>query len=139
MTWAEVVRLVQTRARQRCEYCRMHQSLQGATFHIEHVVPSSRGGSDDPDNLALACPRCNLHKSDRIEVADPDSNETVSLFHPRKDRWTEHFRWDGYRIIGVTLIGRATVFALNLNHARRLLIREAEELFGFFPPTDTYD
>jgi hypothetical protein len=34
------------------------------------------------------------------------------------------------------MIGRATVFALDLNHPRRLLIREAEELFDLFPPTD---
>lgn len=136
MTWAEVIQLVATRAGQRCEYCRMHQALQGATFHIEHILPRSRGGSDDLDNLALACPRCNLHKSDRIAVDDPDSNSTVSLFNPRKDRWAEHFRWDDYRVMGVTVIGRATVFALDLNHSRRLLIREAEELFGLFPPTD---
>ncbi len=136
MSWAEIIRLVETRAKQRCEYCRMHQSLQGATFHIEHILPRSRGGSDDPDNLALACPRCNLQKSDRTEVADPDSNATVPLFNPRRDRWSEHFRWDNYRILGVTMIGRATVFALDLNHPRRLLIREAEELFDLFPPTD---
>ena len=133
MSWAEVVRFVEARAKQRCEYCRMHQSLQGATFHLEHVVPRSRGGSDDPDNLALACPGCNLHKSDRMEVADPDSNATVPLFNPRKDRWAEHFRWEGYRTIGLTVIGRATAFALDLNHPRRILIRRAEELFELFP------
>ena len=27
-----------------CEYCQMHQSLQGATFHVEHVIPRVRGG-----------------------------------------------------------------------------------------------
>jgi HNH endonuclease len=136
MTWMDVVRLVEARAKQRCEYCRMHQSLQVATFHIEHIIPTSRGGSDDPDNLALACPSCNLHKSDHTEVADPDSNAAVPLFNPRKDRWTEHFQWEGYRIIGVTVIGRATVFALHLNHSRRLLVRQAEEGFGLFPPSD---
>lgn len=113
MTWEDVVRFVETRAGQRCEYCRMHQTLQVATFHIEHIIPSSRGGSEDPDNLALACPSCNLHKSDRLKVADPDSNATVPLFNPRKDRWTEHFRWDGYRIVGTTVIGRATISPSN--------------------------
>lgn len=139
MTWGDVVRFVEARAEHRCEYCRMHQSLQGATFHIEHIVPSSRGGSDAPDNLALACPSCNLHKSDRIEVADPDSNVTVPLFNPRKDRWVDHFRCDSYRILGTTRIGRATVFALHLNQSRRLLIRQAEEAFGLFPPSETND
>jgi len=31
-------------------------------------------------------------------------------------------------------VGRATLLALNLNHPRRVLIRQAEELFGLFPP-----
>lgn len=123
MTWAESIKLVEARAGQRCEYCRMHQSLQGATFHVEHIIPNSRSGSDDPDNLALACPSCNLHKSDRVEAADPDSNAGERLFNPRADRWIEHFRWDGYRIVGLTATGRVTVFALQLNHPRRLLIR----------------
>ena len=136
MIRAEIVRLAEDRAGQRCEYCRMHQALQGATFHIEHIVSSSRDGSDDPDNLALACPSCNLHKEDRIEAADPDSNAKVRLFHPRTDRWSEHFHWDGYRIAGITAVGRVTIFALQLNHPRRLLIREAEEQFEMFPPAD---
>jgi hypothetical protein len=115
----------------------MHQSLQGATFHIEHTIPSSRGGSDEPDNLAVACPGCNLHKSDRVEVPDPDSDATTRLFNPRTDAWPEHFRWDGHRVVGLTPIGRATVFTLDLNHPRRVLIRQAEELFGLFPPDRT--
>jgi hypothetical protein len=131
---AETVRLVEARAGQRCEYCRMHQALQGATFHIEHIVPSSRGGSSEPDNLALSCPGCNLHKSDRISVPDPDSDATVVLFNPRRDRWGDHFRWEGYQLLGRTAVGRATVFALQLNHPRRLLIRQAEELMKMFPP-----
>jgi len=111
----------------------MHQALQGATFHIEHRVPQSRGGSSEPGNLCLSCPSCNLHKSDRVQVIDPDSNIMVALFNPRTDRWSDHFRWDGYVIAGLTNIGKATVFALQLNHPRRLLIRQAEELLGLFP------
>jgi hypothetical protein len=137
MTREEIIRFVEARAGQRCEYCRMHQSLQGATFHVEHIIPGSRGGSDAPENLALACPSCNLHKSDRIEAPDPDSGATVPLFNPRTDRWSEHFCWDGYRILGLTLTGRATVVALDWNHPRRLLIRHAEELLELFPPSDT--
>jgi HNH endonuclease len=130
----EIVWLVQERAGGRCEYCRMHQALQGATFHVEHVLPSSRGGTSDLDNLAWSCPGCNLSKSDRVEAVDPESGTLVPLFHPRTDRWSEHFRFDGYYLIGQTAVGRATLLALDLNHPRRRLIREAEELFALFPP-----
>jgi hypothetical protein len=114
----------------------MHQPLQGATFHVEHVVPRSRGGHSQLDNLAWACPSCNLRKANRIEVIDPDTGLQVLLFHPRVDDWQVHFRWDGYRVVGQASIGRATVVALALNHPRRLQIRQAEELFDLFPPTD---
>lgn len=135
--WAEIVRRVTARAENRCEYCRMHQSLQGATFHIEHIVPQAAGGSDSADNLALACPSCNLGKSDRVRVPDPATQQESALFNPRTDRWSDHFGWDeDWRIVGLTSTGRATVAALNLNHPRRLRIREAEEWFDLFPPDE---
>jgi hypothetical protein len=126
-------RQVVPRAANRCEYCRMHQSLQGATFHVEHIVPLSRGGNSDLDNLAWACPSCNLHKGNRIDAIDPDTNNSVPLFNPRLDNWHEHFRWDGYDLIGQTQTGRATVAAFDLNHPRRLQIRRAEAWFELFP------
>lgn len=134
ISWAETARLVETRAGSRCEYCRMHQSLQGATFHVEHIIPKAKGGASDPSNYAWCCPSCNLHKSDRTRVIDPADSKSVPLFNPRKDSWSEHFQWDGYRVAGKTSVGRATVAALVLNHARRLTVREAESLFGLFPP-----
>ena len=70
-----------------------------------------------------------------VEVPDPEADGTTHLFDPRNEVWSEHFRWDGYQVVGLTAVGRATVFALDLNHPRRLLIRRAEELFGLFPPT----
>ena|SRR5437660_9374320 len=134
ISWQETVRQVEDRASRRCEYCRMHQSLQGATFHVEHVVPRSLGGASDLDNLAWACPSCNLRKSDRIDGRDPETETIVTLFHPRRDQWSEHFVWQGYLIVGLTPVGRATVTTLDMNHPRRLLVRQAEELFGLFPP-----
>jgi hypothetical protein len=132
-TWAETVSLVEDRAAGRCEYCHMHQSLQGATFHVEHIIPRSRGGTSDLQNLAWCCPSCNLHKSDRQAAPDPISGELCPLFSPRNDLWNEHFRWEGYRLLGRTVVGRTTVAALDLNHPRRLLIRQAEEIFSLFP------
>ena len=133
MSWAEIIRAVQARAGNRCEYCLMHQSLQGATFHVEHIIPVSCGGLTDLENLAWACPSCNLKKSNRTQAVDPVTGSVMALFNPRIDRWNEHFAVDGYQIAGLTPTGRALVAAFGLNHERRLLIRQAEESFGLFP------
>lgn len=118
----------------RCEYCGMHEALQGATFHVEHVLPRARGGTSTLGNLAWACPGCNLRKADRVEVAQGAAGVLVRLFHPRNDRWSDHFRWEGYVVVPLTEVGRVTVEALDLNHPRRLRIRKAEHLFSMFPP-----
>ncbi len=40
--------------------------LDGYAFaHRDHIVPSSRGGSNDLDNLVLACDVCNMEKKAR--------------------------------------------------------------------------
>lgn len=131
---AELAALVRARAHGRCQYCLMHQSLQGATFHAEHVVPRVKGGSTDAANLVLACPACNLRKADRTTARDPETGASTPLFHPEQQTWAEHFRFCGDSIQGLTATGRATVAALDLNHARRRSIRAAERRLGLFPP-----
>lgn len=42
-----------------CAYCR---SPMFGVYHIDHVMPISRGGADKLENLALACPSCNSQK-----------------------------------------------------------------------------
>jgi hypothetical protein len=123
---------VRQRAADRCEYCRMHQSLQGASFHLEHVVPRIRGGTSELENLAWACPGCNLHKADRVEAIDPETSVAVLLFNPRSQPWTVHFRWNDFEVVGLTATGRATVAILRLNSPRRILIRQVETAFGLF-------
>ena len=51
--------LVRRRARARCEYCLVPQEFSELRFHIEHIIPRQHGGSDDEQNLGLACPDCN--------------------------------------------------------------------------------
>ena len=48
-------RLVVLRAGDRCEYCRLAQKGQEATFHIDHILPKVAGGWTAAANLALAC------------------------------------------------------------------------------------
>jgi hypothetical protein len=126
--------VVRTRAGERCEYCQMSQALQGATFHIEHVIPVSKGGITAAENLALACPSCNLEKSDLIESEDPLTGRPVPLYHPRRQAWRDHFTVEGARIVGVSPTGRATVALLQMNSERRLQIRQVEQSLGWWPP-----
>jgi 5-methylcytosine-specific restriction endonuclease McrA len=44
----------------RCYIC--HKKL-GKKYHIDHFIPIKLGGTNDPGNLRLACPHCNLTKS----------------------------------------------------------------------------
>jgi hypothetical protein len=106
-------------------------------LHIEHILPTAKGGSDDESNLWLACQFCNGHKSNKTEETDPLTGERVPLFNPRTQNWWEHFRWtdDGIRIEGLTPIGRATVIALHLStDPDALEVRRVWVKFGLHPP-----
>src|SRR5579871_555280 len=119
--------LVRRRARERCEYCGLHQEHCELRHHIEHIIAKQQGGSDDTENLALACHRCNLRKGPNLSGVDPVTGELVPLFHPRRDGWTEHFGFDGAIVMGLTATGRATVQVLDINEVRRIELRT--ELF----------
>ena len=117
---------VRDRAGQRCEYCRRSQADSPLiAFHVEHIIPRKHGGSDELDNLALACPDCNLHKGSDLAGVNPETSSVVRLFDPRTQNWDEHFAWDGLRITGRTAVGRATVCVLDVNSPGRLRLRLA--------------
>lgn len=52
------------RQKGKCYYC--HQDVKWGKHHVDHVVPLSRGGSNDISNLVIACASCNLSKSDKL-------------------------------------------------------------------------
>jgi HNH endonuclease len=115
--------LVRERADNRCEYCLLRQEYCEFTHHIEHIISKQHGGRDAVDNLALACHRCNLKKGPNLTGVDPVTGELAPLFHPRRNRWEEHFAFQNTRIEGLTPTGRAAVQLLAMNDARRLELR----------------
>ncbi|MEA3211798.1 MAG: hypothetical protein QOE70_4855 [Chthoniobacter sp.] len=116
--------LVRERAGNQCEFCGLPQEAEAFfTFHIEHIIAQQHGGGDTPENLALACYHCNLHKGTNLTGIDAQSGELVRLYHPREQPWTEHFRRNGDVIEGRTAVGRVTVSLLKMNAADRRRLR----------------
>jgi len=135
----EVDRNVRNISNNRCGYCLSPQKLVMARLEIEHIIPISKGGSNEESNLWLACPICNSHKAGKIEAIDPVTNKVVALFNPRTQKWAEHFAWsvDGIRILGKTVTGRATVKALILdNDFDALEVRGYWVQAGWHPPNE---
>ncbi|MGA2175884.1 MAG: HNH endonuclease signature motif containing protein [Verrucomicrobiota bacterium] len=95
---------VRQRAGDRCEYCHLPQEFSELHFHVEHIIPRQHGGTEDSRNLALACPECNLAKGPNLTGIEPDRGKVVRLFDPRRDKWTQHFAYDGARIAGKTSV-----------------------------------
>ncbi len=119
-----------------CEYCKLLQMYFAPTFTNEHIIPSVLGGTDELANLAKACHACNLSKGVAITAFDTLSKQTVSLFHPRKDKWQDHFIWseDFLTIIGLTPTGRVTVERLKMNRFASINIRRVT--YGHGHPPD---
>jgi HNH endonuclease len=133
----DLARQTVERAGNRCEYCGLSQISQEAAFHIDHIVPCAANGPTILSNLALACVSCSLRKGARQTAVDPLDSAEVSLFNPRRDPWSMHFRWDGFDVVGLTPTGRATVVALSMNRKLILAIREEEKARGRHPPSET--
>ena len=133
---------VRKRANYICEYCHSSEQLSANRFTVDHISPKSLGGSDNFDNLVLACRRCNERHYNFIDGIDPETQEIVSIFNPRQQKWEEHFAWlnQGIMIEGTTPIGRATCIRLDLNDSRypeNDSIRETRWLWiktGLHPP-----
>ena len=135
-------RLVRERASLFCEYCHADERWQFVRFTIDHILPVSKDGPDDPANLALACRNCNERRGNRIEAIDPETGAIAPVFNPRVDAWADHFIWDAarIRIVGQTATGRATIQLLDLNdelhEETSLRIRKRDVEDGYHPPPD---
>lgn len=133
----EVERRVRAVAKNRCGYCLSPQHLVMARLEIEHIIPLSKQGNNDESNLWLACPICNRYKSDKTTADDLETGETLPLFNPRTQIWSDHFQWseDGLRIMGKTPVGRVTVIALHLSDDPDVLeVRSYWISAGWHPP-----
>ena len=130
---------VAERAKGLCEYCRSSDSFASGPFESEHIIPLSLNGPTELGNLAWACGGCNLFKSNKTEAFDPDSGETVELYHPRNDEWAAHFYWseDYLHILATSRKARTTIAALRMNRSSLINLRRALIAIGHHPPDET--
>jgi hypothetical protein len=115
---------VRERAGRRCEYCHLPDSIVHAVFQVDHIVARQHGGSDELENLAWCCSRCNAYKGPNLSGVDADSNVVVTLYHPRQQKWEDHFDLQGSLLIGLTPVGRTTVRLLAMNDNHRVPLRQ---------------
>ena len=57
--------LIWEKSQGRCYYCGKTLNPFFGEFHIDHVIPVTRGGTHHIDNLVPCCLPCNSHKGDK--------------------------------------------------------------------------
>ena len=123
---------VRSRAKGRCEYCFVPESLTLVTHEVDHIIAAKHGGATLLDNLALCCTLCNKYKGTDLASIDPETGEMCRLFHPRRDQWSHHFQLHGSLIVAITAVGRVTVRVLQLNRSERVKERDLMMRAGYF-------
>jgi HNH endonuclease len=130
---AKLDRRVRERAKGVCEYCQLSQVVYPLSFEVDHVIAEQHHGKAQLNNLCLACPQCNRNKGPNIAGIDEKTRQITPLFHPRRDRWEDHFAWKGVRLTGLTPIGRVTISVLGINLPAALRVRRELRREGRFP------
>ena len=92
---------------------------------MDHIIARQHAGKTEIENLALACIHCNRFKGPNVAGLDPETAVIIRLFNPRRDRWAEHFTWDGPELKPLTQIGRVTIAVLLMNGPEAVAVRRA--------------
>jgi hypothetical protein len=115
---------VRTRARKRCEYCRLPEEFSFYNHQVDHIIARKHRGSSDLENLAFACFDCNNAKGTDIASYDEVTDSIIPLFNPRQQMWDDHFRLVNGIIEGITPTGRVTAALLRMNAGERVEARQ---------------
>ncbi len=108
---------------QKCCYCDRHLATENhRNWDIEHIVDRSAHAwfLFTPKNLAVACPDCNLAKSDKQVLERPGrknyptNSSDFKLVHPHFDMYEEHIFRRGHIYIPRSPKGTFTIYTCNL-------------------------
>lgn len=106
-----------------CGYCGKGCGIMHQKFHIDHFVPKSLDKSRENDyyNLVLACPKCNLSKSNKWPTEDIDTanDGMVGFVDPATEEFDKHLaRSEEGFVVGITTLGKNMCHSLNLDIRR---------------------
>lgn len=80
-----------------CLYCSKMMTSKDIT--VDHIIPTSRGGTNSFDNCVSACKDCNIRKGSKLldEIGmkltrKPETPEGYLVVSPQVERW--HQMWD---------------------------------------------
>lgn len=74
----EVRARVRAQAKNQCGYCLSLQKYMLGILESEHIIPKALVGTDDEENLWLACRLCNAFKGIQIHGRDPSQTARLS-------------------------------------------------------------
>lgn len=88
--------LIYLRDKNKCQYCGSTKNLT-----IDHIIPKSKGGTNDWTNLCLACSNCNTKKANKLleqtgmklmkKPESPKNKVHFTLSSSNVIEWKEYF------------------------------------------------
>lgn len=129
-------RMVVERADRLCEYCLVHERDVYHGCEVDHIISVKHGGPTVAENLAYACFHCNRHKGTDLGSVSRRTGTLVRFYHPRLDRWKEHFYLSEGRIEPTGEIGEVTARMLEFNHPERIAFRKLLIETGRYPTVE---
>jgi hypothetical protein len=124
---------VMTRAENLCEYCLIDIDDTFFGGEADHIISIKHSGVTEAENLAYTCQPCNRNKGSDLGSIYWPSGQLVRFFHPRTDRWADHFALHGARIQPLTAIGEVTSRIFEFNSEERLEERQGLIEQGRYP------
>ena len=126
-------KLVVKRAKNRCEYCLIHEDDTFFSCQIDHIISVKHGGDNEDTNLAYSCIYCNRNKGSDLGSVLLPNKTLIRFYNPRLDNWEAHFFLDGAIIKGKTDVGKVTINIFDLNATERLLERSELQILKRYP------
>jgi hypothetical protein len=124
-----------------CYFC---SSLLGSVgekgaFHIDHLNPISKGGSNWPNNICLTCERCNKRKH-----SHPTTVLWAKLRKEKGIEWVKHKvmvnkkNLPAKRKISILRKGERNQSLLQFKQEIEVAIRRSSRRLGYILPEETY-